>query len=603
MPRPGGKGSSASARWCRRSRGSNTRLLGPNALGLANLETGMIANFGQGFELPPGVLKRGNVGFVSQSGAFGTFIFTLSAEHGIGFKYFAVTGNEIDITISDLIAAIAGDSSVAMLAGYVEGIRDGRRFLQACEGARANGKPVVLIKTGRTPGGSAAALSHTAAIAGADEIYDSVFEQTGVLRVDDEEEMLDVLALMRTFRDIGGPRIGVLTMSGGAGVMLADAIDTHGLELAKLAPETETALAEVVPEFGSRRNPVDLTGQFLADPDMLKGSLQCLLADPGVDAVVFFLGLGRRYGERIAQTLREVAATARKPMVVAWTAGPQAVIADLRDAGVPVFPSPVRSIRALAALVRSVRAQAREPRSFALPQEAAERLTTRDAAGRCSEAATKAALARYGVRLPQEALAQTEEEAVASAGRIGYPVVLKVCAANLPHKTEAGAVALNLKDAAAVREAYQRILASARRHTPDVQVEGVIVTGMAQEGVELIVGGRRDPVFGPVVMVGSGGIYTEVLRDAAVRVLPLVPGEADALVRSLRGYPLLAGARGRPVADVAAVAACLESVGRIMMEHPEIEEIEINPLRVFPEGQGAVPLDALMRVKAAGSES
>lgn len=576
--------------------GSATRLLGPNALGLANLDTGMIANFGQGFELPAGVLRRGDVGFVSQSGAFGTFIFTLSAEHGIGFKYFAVTGNEADITISDLIAAMAEDPVIAMVAGYVEGVRDGRRFLEACEGARARGKPVVLIKTGRTPGGSAAALSHTAAIAGADEVYAAVFEQTGVLRVDDEEEMLDILSLMRSIRSIDGPRIGVLTMSGGAGVMLADAVDGHGLELARLGPVTEKALAGIVPAFGSTRNPVDLTGQFLSDPDMLKGALECMLADDGVDAVVFFLGLGRRHGARIAQTLREIAAGSSKPLVVAWTAGPQAIIGELRDHGVPVFPSPARSIRALAVLLRSVRAQARDRRSFALPSGASGVLTTADAAGCCSESVTKALLASHGMRLPVESLVQTEDEAASAAQRTGYPIVLKVCAAGLPHKTEAGAVALGIRDEAALREAYRRILANAHRYAPGLQVEGVIVAAMVEEGVEMIVGGRRDPVFGPVVMVGSGGIYTEVLRDAAVRVLPLVPGEAHALVRSLRGYPLLAGARGRPVADLDALAQSIESVARIMQEHPEVREIEINPLRVLAEGRGAMPLDALMQL-------
>ena len=289
--------------------GSGTRLLGPNSLGIANLASGFIANFGQAFELPRGVLRSGRAGFVSQSGAFGTFIFTLSAEQGLGFKYFAVTGNEADITVSELIAAMVDDDEIDLVAGYVEGVRDGRRFLDACEKARAAGKPVLLIKTGRTPGGSAAAMSHTAAIAGADEVYQAVFRQTGAIRVDDEEEMLDIVGLMRSHKTMGGRRVGVLTMSGGAGVLIADALDRNGLELARLDPRTEAELARIVPEFGSTRNPVDLTGQFLSEPGMLRSALGCLLNDANVDAVVFFLGLGRRYGEQIAQTLREVAAT------------------------------------------------------------------------------------------------------------------------------------------------------------------------------------------------------------------------------------------------------------------------------------------------------
>lgn len=579
--------------------GSSTRLLGPNTLGLANLESGFIANFSQAFELPPGVLRSGRAGFVSQSGAFGTFIFTLCAEQGLGFKYFIVTGNEGDITVSELIDAMVDDGGVDLVAGYVEGVRDGRRFLAACEKARAAGKPVVLIKTGRTPGGSAAAMSHTAAIAGSDEVYEAVFRQTGVIRVDDEEEMLDLVTLMRSHKAMRGRRVGVLTMSGGAGVLIADALESNGLELARLDPKTEEELAKVVPEFGSRRNPVDLTGQFLAEPQMLRSSLDILLRDPNTDAVLFFLGLGRRYGQQIAETLREISAKAEKPMLVAWIAGPQQIIAQLRADGIAVLPSPTRAVRALSALAYFGEAHARQPRSFELIAAQSESISTTDHAGRCSEAQSKAVLERYGIKRLPEVLARSEEEAVASARSIGYPVVLKVCAADLPHKTEAGAVALNLRDEAAVRNAYHRILDNARRHAPGLNVEGVLVSPVVDGGVEVIVGGRRDPVFGPVVMVGSGGIYTEVLRDAAIGVLPLVKGEAEELIRSLRVYPLLAGARGKPPADIEALAATIEAVAKLMLDHPEVSEVEINPLRVLERGRGAVPLDALMVLQTA----
>jgi acetyltransferase len=577
--------------------GSGTRLLGPNSLGIANLASGFIANFGQAFELPRGVLRSGRAGFVSQSGAFGTFIFTLSAEQGLGFKYFAVTGNEADITVSELIAAMVDDDEIDLVAGYVEGVRDGRRFLDACEKARAAGKPVLLIKTGRTPGGSAAAMSHTAAIAGADEVYQAVFRQTGAIRVDDEEEMLDIVGLMRSHKTMGGRRVGVLTMSGGAGVLIADALDRNGLELARLDPATEAELARIVPEFGSTRNPVDLTGQFLSEPGMLRAALGCLLGDANVDAVVFFLGLGRRYGEQIAQTLREVAAAASKPLLVAWIAGPAPIIAQLRSEGVPVLPSATRTVRALGALARFGEACARPTRSFSLAAPSATPIVASGGAGRCSEAQTKTLLQRYGMRRLDEALVGSEDEAVERARAIGFPVVLKVCAADLMHKTEAGAVALNLRDDAAVRVAYRHILEGALRYAPGLAVEGVLVSPMAGDGIEVIVGARRDPVFGPVVMVGSGGIYTELLHDAAIGVLPLAPGEAHALIRSLRIHPLLAGARGKPPADIDALADCVEAVATLMLEHPEVSEIEINPLRVFERGRGAIPLDALMVVR------
>lgn len=585
-------------------RGSPTRLVGPNTLGIANLASGMVANFGQAFELPAGVLKSGRAGFVSQSGAFGTFIFTLAAEKGVGFKYFVITGNESDVSMSEIIDAMLDDPDIDLVAAYIEGLRDGRAFLAVCERARALGKMIVLIKTGRTPGGSAAALSHTAAIAGSDEVYKAVFRQTGAVRVVDEEEMLDILTLCRGTRPVAGQRVAVLTMSGGAGVMLADAIDAMGLQLATLQPATEKALGGIVPAFGSTRNPVDLTGQFLAEPQMLDGALRCLLADPGVDAVVFFLGLGRRYGDRIAQTLRQVAGEAARPLVVAWTAGPQETIARLLDDGVPVLPSPTRAVRAIAAVARFQQARQRPERSFALPHPHGTPLTPGGRAGRCSEAQAKRLLAACGVALPDERLVASEDEALAHAAHLGGRVVLKVCAADLPHKTEAGAVALGLQGEAAVRAAYRRILADVQRHVPGLQVEGVIVAPMLGEGVELIVGARRDPVFGPVVMVGAGGIHAEVLRDVAIAVLPLAPGEAAALTRSLRVWPLLDGARGRPPADVDALARVVEAVATVMLDHPAIQELEINPVRVLARGQGAWPLDALMVLDAAaGSQA
>ena len=578
-------------------RRGGTRLLGPNTLGVANLSSGMIANFSQAFELPGGVLKAGRAAFVSQSGAFGTFIFTLTAEQGIGFKYFVVTGNEADITVSEVIAAMVEDPEIRLVAGYLEGVRDGRRFLAACERARSLGKPLVLIKTGRTPGGSAAAMSHTAAIAGADEVYEAVFRQTGAIRVDDEEEMLDVLTLLRSDKRIRGRRVGVLTMSGGAGVILADAIEANGLELTQLSPATESALAEIVPAFGSTRNPVDLTGQFLANPGILKGALACLMADPGVDAVVFFLGLGRRHGESIAEILRSAAASSDKLLVVAWIAGPAAIIKQLMSERMAVLPSPTRTIRAIAALSRFDAASRRERRSFDLPRPGADPVSAQGREGRCSEAQTKALLARYGMRLLEERLARSPDEAAASAEAIGYPVVLKVCAADLPHKTEAGGVALGIASERELREAYATMLANVERYAPGIDIEGALVAQMVKEGVEVIVGARRDPVFGPIVVVGAGGIHAEILRDVAIGVLPLVPGEAHELIRSLRVEPLLMGARGRPSADLDALAACMEAIGRAMLEHPEVTEIEINPLRVLARGQGAIPLDALMIVR------
>jgi acetate---CoA ligase (ADP-forming) len=578
--------------------GKPLRLVGPNTLGVANIAEGMIANFSQGFELAPGVVKSGPVAFASQSGAFGTFIFALAAEQGIGFKYFSVTGNEADVTVTEFIEAMALDPDIDVVASYIEGIRDGRRFLAVAEGVRALGKPLVVIKTGRTLGGSEAAMSHTAAIAGADEVCDAAFRQTGVIRVNDEEEMLDVLITMRSAKPMSGRRVGVATMSGGAGVLIADALASYGLQLAALAPETQQTLKDVIPVFGSTRNPVDLTAHFLSDPSMLRRTLHCLLEDPGTDAVLFFLGLGRRYGAQIAEIVREAAGSTRKPLVVAWTAGPAAEIAQLREQGIPVLPSPTRSVRALAALARFGEFCRRRPRSFALPEVDAQRLKARTRSGHFSEIEAKTLLKVYGLAVPPEELAASEEEAAAIAAHIGYPVALKICSPELIHKTEAGGVMLGVPNEHALRTAYQTILRSAQAYAPGLHADGVLVTPMAPDGIEVIIGGRRDPVFGPMVMVGSGGLYTELVRDVTIRVLPLAEGEAGDMVRELRVYPVFTGARGHSEADLDSLANSVEIVSRLLVEHPEVIEVEINPLRVFGKGRGAWALDAVLKVSS-----
>lgn len=594
----GAEGAQRQAELMRLIEGSTTRLLGPNALGVANLSSGFIANFSQAFELQREVLRSGHIGFVSQSGAFGTFIFALSVEQGLGFKYFVATGNEADVTFSEVIDAMADDSEIRVIAGYIEGIRDGRRFTAACEKARVAGKQVVLIKTGSTPGGSVAAMSHTAAIAGADEVYEAVFRQARVLRVTDEEEMLDVLAVLESPRAMRGCRVGVLTMSGGAGVLIADALDAYGLELAPLALRTKNELASIVPEFGSTRNPVDLTGQFLAEPEMLKAALGCLLRDPGVDGVLVFLGLGRRFGEQIARTLHDAAATTDKPLLVAWIAGPGPVIARLREQGVPVLPSATRAVRSMSALARCYEAAIRPGRLLAPehPGPGGSRIVARGTKGRCSEAQAKELLSRHGFQLLDERLARTGAEAAAHAAALGCPVALKVCAADLMHKSDAGGVALGIQGAEDVQRAYEGIIESVRKHSRGLAVDGVLVAPMAPAGVDMILGARRDPVFGPVLLVGAGGIYAEVLRDTALGVLPLSREDAEDLLRTLRAYPLLQGVRGEGPGDVAALLDAMDRLGDIMHEHPEIEELEINPLRVLPAGKGVIPLDALMIV-------
>ncbi len=580
-------------------RNSDMRLIGPNALGIANIADGLIANFSQGFDFGTNVVKPGLVGFVSQSGAFGTLIFTLASEQGIGFKYFACTGNEVDVTITECIASMINDSDVNIVAGYVESIRDGRQFLSVAEQARQAAKPLILIKTGRTPSGSAAALSHTAAIAGSEQVYEAAFHQTGVVRVNDEQAMLDLLHVMHRYRDMAGRRVGVLSNSGGAGVLIADALEIHGLTLSKLQPHTIDELKSVVPTFGSVRNPVDLTGQFLRSGqkgiEILRRSIECLINDADTDAIILYLGLARARGALISEVLPALTKTTMKPIVVAWTAGPKEPIRALREAGVPVIPSPTRSVRALASLADFADACRFKPRSYDL---SVSEITHKSLplTSEYSEAQAKLVLKRFGVQMPNEKLCQTEQDAIKFAEEIGYPVAIKASAQGLLHKTEIGAVLLGVRSKDELIDGFHTIIQNINTHTSGLHVEGILVSAMVQDGVELIVGAKRDPIFGPIVMAGAGGIYTEVFRDAAIRVLPISNGEAEEMLRELRVYSLLEGHRGKGMHDVSAASHCIEAVARVMITHPQIQNVEINPLRVFSMGQGAVALDAVLQI-------
>tara|TARA_R110000868_G_scaffold73791_2_gene213633 strand:+ start:6438 stop:8576 length:2139 start_codon:yes stop_codon:yes gene_type:complete len=579
---------------------SPTRVMGPNTVGYGNVGDGLIANFSMGFELGPEMVKTGPVGFASQSGAFGTFIFSLAAQQGLGFKAYGATGNELDLTVTDFISAMVGDDDIKMIACYIEGLRDGRDFLEAAESARRAGKPLVAIKTGRTAGGSAAALSHTAAIAGADEVYDAAFRQTGVIRVTDEEEMLDILDVFRTYRDIDGDRICVLSMSGGAGVLLADAVEAYGLKLAKFEKKTTAALKKVVPDYGSVNNPIDLTGKFMSHPHILEDSLYAVLDDGGSDAVIMFVGLLHLQGEIISGIIARAAERARKPFIVAWTAGPQAEIEKLRAQGIVVFGSPTRAVRATAALVAHGRAKRLPPRSFPL-LGGGERLVAPTSSGFFSEARAKDILRAAGVTMPKEKLCTSSAELDGAAKELSFPLVVKVCSPDLQHKTEAGGVALGIKDRAALGEAFEQVQANARKYDPKMKIDGVLVTEMVGGGFELIVGGRRDPVFGPIIMVGAGGIYAEMMSDSSIRVLPLASGEAEEMLRELRCFPMLNGARGKERLDFSAVAGCIDAIAGLLCAHPEIEELEINPLRVFAEGEGIGALDAVLRVNSSSA--
>jgi acyl-CoA synthetase (NDP forming) len=595
----GAEGAAVQAEMVRVARHHGMRLLGPNCLGVVNVTSNLVGSFSIALEqsMPP----AGQVGIVSQSGNIGSFTMRNMADRGLGVSRFIATGNEADVDVADGIAALAQDPATRIILCCMETCRHAGRLVEALAMARRQHKPVIVLKIGATEQGQAAAASHTGALTGSDAVFDAVFRRHGVLRVRSFEELLDVghaAALLGTQRLPATDAVTLVAASGGFGIMMADAMVEAGMTLPPLAERTRALIREAVPTAGTN-NPVDASAQMSARPDILLKMLTALQEDASGSTLVLMLALSL-YNPRLRgvylEALAKVRASHPDRLLVIISQGPPDALAEINALGIPVFRSIPAAATGLAGLVRL-------GRLAALPEAPAYRgpVEKVDPAVFRNEFHAKQALAAAGISVPREEVVASADDAVRSARATGYPVVLKIASEDIAHKTEAGGVALNLQDDAAVREAFARVMANARRHAPQARLDGMLVAPMARGGVELIAGVSRDAVFGPVVMVGFGGIYAEVLKDVAVQVAPVSEEEALRMIRGLRMYPLLDGARGQRKADVAAAARTVARLSEFACRHAgDVLEIDMNPILVRPEGEGVLVLDALM-VPATGT--
>lgn len=567
------------------------RLCGPNTLGLINAFEKVYATFTQ---YGMGETRSGPVGFVTQSGAFGTAIAALARRRETGLGYFVNTGNESDVTFADVMSKVIIDPRISVGAGYIEGLKDGAGFAKVAETAMEKGKPLVVTKVGRTSSGARAASSHTGSLAGEDAVFDGIVRQFGVCRARNEEHLLDAVDMFSKTAIPAGPGVAIVTQSGGAGVLMSDRAEELGLSVPRLQPETVARLRDILPGFAATGNPVDVTAQFIADPSMLKESVKAVLDDPNVHVAAIWFQLMDGFVEPLTRTFRELKAETGKPFVVSWVAGPEEGISALRELGICTLRGGEPVIDAIAHLVEWGRARDRWQADAKM--RAAVRLPDVDLpAGTGAVPSVRAAevLSGAGVPLAAVELCVDADAAVAAADGFGYPVVMKIESPDILHKTEVSGVETGLADADAVREAFSRITASAAEQAPHAKISGVIVQEMKAGTGEMVIGLREDPVFGMVVMVGLGGIMVEVQKDVVFHIAPVTEAQALGMLERLKGGKVLDGVRGRPAVDKAKLAALIAAVSRFgAAAGGGLAELDLNPVLAGPDG--AVAVDWLM---------
>lgn len=579
-------------------RANGMRAIGPNCMGVLNThpDVRMNATFSSA-DVP-----HGRIAFVSQSGALGLALLARAETLDLGLSYFASLGNKTDVSTNDLLVLWEDDPDVEVILLYLENFGNPRRFLELARRIAAK-KPIVAVKSGRTAAGARAAGSHTGALAEPDQAAEALFEQCNIVRARTVQELFDYATVFARARPPAGARVAIVTNSGGPGIMATDALREHGLDLATLSDETKAALRKVLSHDASVQNPVDVIAG--ASPEAIGQALRIVEADPGVDSVLMIYTPPILEDEpRVVQAIAD--AHAEKGTLVACVLGREAgsvAFHELARRGIAAYGDPEAAVRALAALTRR-ELRARRPPGVVprldADREAARRVVLRAVEQRrewLEPAEVETLLRAYGFRSPRSALAATPQEAEAAARSIGGPVALKAVSAGLLHKSDVGGVRLDVQPDDAARASAEMLT---RVVAKGYQPKGVLVQEMARGVAEVILGISADPKFGPLLMFGAGGIFVEVLKDVSFRLAPLTDEDARRMVRGIRAFPLLEGVRGRPPADVAAVEDALLRLSALATHLPEVREMDVNPLVVGERGQGAVAVDARVRLWPGG---
>ncbi len=582
------------------AKGYGMRILGPNIVGILSNSDQLNASFAPFLPLP------GKASLVSQSGALLIAIDASTYTRRVGFDKLISIGNMSDVDFADTISWLNKDKNTSCISLYIEGMKNGREFIQA---GRKASKPIIGLKAGTSAHGAAAAASHTGSLAGAAKVYSAAFQQAGVVQASDLGNLFDRTLALSLQPPMKGKNLLILTNGGGVGVLATDAAERNGIPLQFAPADVQEELKKHMPEFGSAKNPVDLTG--MAGSEWYSDSARYAFAHPWVDGLVVLycetaMTNPLEIAQGVYQAIQDLGVTG-KPVTISFVGGDRSAEAMqwLVEHGIPAYPTPDQAVNAIAALreYAGIRESAAEADSVSdeYDIEAARTILARARAERRSsltEIESKQVFAAFKLPVTTTSLSRSEDEAVALAKEIGYPVVMKIVSPDILHKSDAGGVKVNIKDEAAARQAYQTILANAKAYKADANIHGVAIQEMAPWGTEVILGSVNDPTFGPTIMFGLGGIFVEVLKDVTFRVAPVAAGQAEKMLSEIRGAPILAGVRGEAPRDRKALTEVLCHYSNMILQlGDEISETDANPVLVYEEGRGVKVVDARIILK------
>lgn len=576
-------------------------ILGPNCLGLINNDPKLSMNASFAGTIP----QCGKIAFVSQSGALATALMDYARGENIGMSKIISLGNKVDVTELEILKYLRDDPNTDVIIMYLEDIVDGSGFIEVAReitGDIAKTKPILVLKSGRTAQGAKAASSHTGSLMGSDEVYDAVFMQSGVMRMDSAQEMFDLAILFANQPLLKGNRVAIVTNAGGPGIMATDACVKFGLQMAEMSPATVAKLKEKLPPTSNFSNPIDVIGD--AQHDRYEHALRTVIAEPNVDgALVLLTPQAMTEAEATAKVLVEVDKESDKTITACFMghADVEAGVKELKEKQIPHYTFPEDAAKALAAMekyqqwLRRSRTGVKYYKADRAAADAVIETSVKNQQKFLPINQSMEIFSAYGFPVIPWAFVRTAEDAWEQAVKIGFPVVMKVVSQQIVHKVDVGGVRLNLNSAEDVQNSFRDIMSVGEKLK--AKIDGVFMQRMAPKGREVILGMKRDPHFGPVLMFGLGGIYVEALKDVTFRVAPIRELSAYDMIKSIRAHKLLQGVRGEPPADIEAMADCLKRLSQLSCDHPEIEEIDMNPLMVYGEGKGAGVIDARIILK------